>query len=181
MSLTNWRFNDTHYRDVIMGAIASQITSIKIVYSTVYSDVDQRKYQSSASLAFVRRIHRGPVNSPHKGPVTRKMFPFYDVIMDYWCPGSVVFSHFYGATAMASSYKQRMKGSWKSQRWFHHALNRSICWQLSCTCFVMSWSGRQWSKCEVLDLSRATLCLSRKFWHQNLCQFKAIGLEILDR
>ena len=64
-----------------MGAIASQITSLTIVYSTVYSDVDQRKYQSSASLAFVRGIHRGPVNSPHKWPVTRKMFPFDDVIM----------------------------------------------------------------------------------------------------
>ena len=40
-----------------------------------------KKHQSSASLAFVRGIHRGPVNSPHKGPVTRKMFPFHDVIM----------------------------------------------------------------------------------------------------
>ena len=71
-----------HYDDVIMGAIASQITSITIVYSIVYSDSDQRKHQSSASLAFVRGIHRGPVNFPHKWPVTRKMFPFDDVIMD---------------------------------------------------------------------------------------------------
>ena len=70
-----------HYGDVIMGAIASQITSLTIVYSIVYSDADQRKYQSSASLAFVRGIHRWPVNSPHKWPVTRKMFPFDDVIM----------------------------------------------------------------------------------------------------
>ena len=58
-----------------MGAIASQITSLTIVYSIVYSDAGQRK-QSSASLAFV-----SPVNSPHKWPVTRKMFPFDDVIM----------------------------------------------------------------------------------------------------
>ena len=64
-----------------MGAIASQITILTIVYSTVYSDADQRKHQSSASLAFVREIHRGPVNSPHKWPVTRKMFPFDDVFM----------------------------------------------------------------------------------------------------
>ena len=55
-----------HYDDVIMSAIAAQITSLTIVYSTVYSDADQRKHQSSASLAFVRGIHRGPVNSPHK-------------------------------------------------------------------------------------------------------------------
>ena len=73
-----------HYGDVIMDAIASQITSLTIVYSIVYSDADQRKHQSSASLAFVRRIHRGPVNSPHKWPVTRKMFPFDDVIMILW-------------------------------------------------------------------------------------------------
>ena len=70
-----------HYGDVVMGAIASQITSLTIVYSTVYSGADQRKHQSSESMAFVRGIHRGPVNSPHKWPVTRKMFPFDDVIM----------------------------------------------------------------------------------------------------
>ena len=64
-----------------MGAIGSQITSLTIVYSTVYSGADQSKHQSSASLAFVWGIHRGPVNSPHKWPVTRKMFPFDDVIM----------------------------------------------------------------------------------------------------
>ena len=73
-----------HHNDVIMGTIASQITSLTIVYSIVYSDTDQRKHQSSASLAFVREIHRGPVNSPHKWPVTRKMFPSDDVIMMIW-------------------------------------------------------------------------------------------------
>ena len=71
-----------HYDDVIMGAIAFLITSLTIVYSTVYSDTDQRKHQSSASPAFAWGIHRGPVNSPHKWPVTQKMFPFDDVIMD---------------------------------------------------------------------------------------------------
>ena len=70
-----------HYTDVIMSTKASQITSLTIVYSTVYSGADQRKHQSSASLAFVRGIHRWPVNSQHKRPVTRKIFPFDDVIM----------------------------------------------------------------------------------------------------
>ena len=70
-----------HYIDVIMGAMAFQITSLTIVYPTVYSGADQRKYQSSASLAFVWGIRRWPVNSLHKGPVTWKMFPFDDVIM----------------------------------------------------------------------------------------------------
>ena len=69
-----------HYNDVIMSAMASQITSLTIVYSTVYSGTDERKHQSSASLAFGRGLHRQPVNSPHEGPVTRKIFPFDDVI-----------------------------------------------------------------------------------------------------
>ena len=71
-----------HYDDVIMSTLASQITSLTIVYSTIYSGADQSKHQSSASLAFVWGIHRGPVKSPHKWPVTRKMFPFDDVIME---------------------------------------------------------------------------------------------------
>ena len=77
----NW---NVHHSDLIMGAIVSQITSLTIVYSTVYSDADQRKHQSSASLAFVWGIHRGPVNSPHKRPVTRKMFSFDDFIMRWF-------------------------------------------------------------------------------------------------
>ena len=76
----------TQYNDVIMGAMASQITSLAIVYSTSYSGADQRKHQSSAWLAFKRGIHRWPVNSPHKWPVTRIMFPFDDVIM---CCGNI--------------------------------------------------------------------------------------------
>ena len=70
-----------HYSDVIMGAMASQITCVSIVYSTAWSGADEIKHQSSASLAFVRGIHRSPVNSPHKRPATRKLFPFDDVIM----------------------------------------------------------------------------------------------------
>ena len=66
-----------------MGSMASQITSLTIVYSTVYSGTDQRKYQISASLALVWGIHRWPVNSPHQWPVTRKLFPFDDVIMRF--------------------------------------------------------------------------------------------------
>ena len=70
----HWRHN---------GHDASQITSLTIVDSTVYSGADQRKHQSFALLAFVQVIHRG-VNSPHKWPVTRKMFSVDDVIMGCW-------------------------------------------------------------------------------------------------
>ena len=71
VNTADWRIY--HYNDIIMGTMASQITSLTMVYSTVYSGAEQRKHQSSASLAFVRGIHRGPVNSAHKGPVTRKL------------------------------------------------------------------------------------------------------------
>ena len=50
-----------------MGEMASQITGVLIVYSTVFSGADQRKHQSSALLAFVREIHRLPVISRSKG------------------------------------------------------------------------------------------------------------------
>ena len=63
-----------------MGTVASQITSLTIVYSMVHPGLDQRKHQSSASLALVLGIHWWLVNSPHKGPVMWKMFPFDDII-----------------------------------------------------------------------------------------------------
>ena len=70
-----WRHNG---RD---GISNHQPHNYYMVYSNVYSGGDQRKHQCSVSLAFAR----GPVNSPHKWPVTRKMFPFDDVIMDCMC------------------------------------------------------------------------------------------------
>ena len=69
--------------------MASQITSLTIVYPTVYSGADRRT-QSSASLTFVRGIHRWPVISPHKGPVTRKWLPFDDVIKFADLPAAVL-------------------------------------------------------------------------------------------
>ena len=85
--VVNCGMRNAYHSDVIMSATASQITGISIVYSKVCSGADQRKHQSPASLAFVRGIHRWPVNSPHKGSVTRKMFPFDDVIMlTRWTP-----------------------------------------------------------------------------------------------
>ena len=97
-----------HYDGVIMGAMASQITSLTIVYSTIYSDANQRKHQSFVSLAFMWGFHRGPVNSPHKWPVTRKMFPFDDVIMIV-----AFFSDF-----ASHRYKRNCKFRWtKFARW----------------------------------------------------------------
>ena len=80
LSYWGW-YPDGHYNGIIMIMMASQITSVLIVYSTICSGEDERKHGSSASLAYVRGIHRWLVNSPHKGPVTQKMFPFDDAIM----------------------------------------------------------------------------------------------------
>ena len=72
--------NDQHYSDVIMSAMASQITGVSIVCSTVSTGVDERKHQSSAG-GLCEGNNEWLVDSPHKGPVTRKMFPFDDVVM----------------------------------------------------------------------------------------------------
>ena len=92
--MTSYSNLGIHCSDVIMRAIASQITGVSIVCTSVGSGGDQRKHQSSASLAFVREIQPRSVNTPHKRPVSRKMSPFDDVIMwnisceiakPYWC------------------------------------------------------------------------------------------------
>ena len=74
ISSLQWRHNE---RDGV------SISCVSTVCSSGYSGGDQRNHQSSASPAFVRGIHRWPVNSPNKGPVTRKMFPLYDVTVKH--------------------------------------------------------------------------------------------------
>ena len=105
-----FEFDLQHYNNVIMSAMASQITSFTTVYSTVYLGTDQRKHQSSASLAFVWGIHRWPVNSPHKGPVTRKMFPSDDVMMK-------TFHHMHEVQALCGGFQPRLVSlKWRPQR-----------------------------------------------------------------
>ena len=87
-------FVSVFLNDVIMSARASQIPSLMIIYSTIYSGADHRKHQSSKSLAFVRGIHRWPVNAPHKRPVTRRLFPFDDVIMIHCARISLYYSYY---------------------------------------------------------------------------------------
>ena len=69
--LCSQEHDSPHYSDVIMGAMVSQTAGVSIVYSTVCSGADQRNIKAT----------RWPVNSPHKGPVTRRAFPPDDVIM----------------------------------------------------------------------------------------------------
>ena len=126
MACMLWGF--LHYTDVIMGTRASQITSLTLVYSIVYSDAIQRKHRSFASLGFVRGIHRGPVNSPHKWPVTRKMFPFDDVIMRW------LFSAFYHHL-----YTRRHRN--KNIYWFIYH------WYLSLAYVNHTWLLYEWQWC----------------------------------
>ena len=65
-----------------MSVMASQVTSLMIIYSTVYSGTDEKNIKLRVTGLCVRGIHRWPVDSSHKGPVMRKMFPFDDVTMN---------------------------------------------------------------------------------------------------
>ena len=79
------------FDDVMLSTMASQITSLTIVYSTVYSGTDQTRHQRSASQAFVMGIHRWPVNSPHKWPVTQKNVSIWWRHHEW--SGTVIFMH----------------------------------------------------------------------------------------
>ena len=75
------------HSDAILRSMASEISTVSIGCPTVCSGADQSKRQSSASLPFVRKIRRWPVDSPNKGPVRRKIFKLDDVIMRTWVNG----------------------------------------------------------------------------------------------
>ena len=133
-----------------LNSIASQITSLTIVYSAVYSAADQRKHQSSASLAFVRGIHRGPVNSPHKGPVTRKMFPFDDVIMKL-----------YTGTGYTHTWLCKLCRSitWSSGYIFViNVLTLCISWNIS----IATWAGK--SNAVTFHVSITDTLILKKHW-----------------
>ena len=131
-----------------MGTMAFQITSLSIAYSTVHSGADQSKHQSSASLAFVRGIHRGPVNSPHKWPVTRKMFPndchsrmhgSVYIGCDITCEEDTVFPNMNAFLSLASEHSNLQVSSGE------YGLNSySVSWQQmtcqrNCTAVLQCW------------------------------------------
>ena len=119
-----------------MGTIASQIISLTIVFSTVYWDTDQRKHQSSASLVFVRGIHRGPVNSRHKWPVARKMFPFADVIMVVLASISQIWAHNWNL--VKSQFVFKYTTMIRSGRKFAHVTTAKLFWHVQ-NCDLISY------------------------------------------
>ena len=129
-----------HYHDVIMDAMALQITSLTFVYSTVYSRHRSKKHQSSALLAFVQGIHRWPMNSQHKEPVTRKTFPFDDVIMSP--------ALFEGSQPLTGGFRLSLVNSpvtdeFPAQR-ASNAENVSIWWRYHVTCPFWGESTADW-------------------------------------
>ena len=113
--------------------MTSQITSLTIVYSGVYWGANQRKHQSSASLAFVRGIHRTPVNSPYKGQVTRKMFQFDDVIMKKIIP-------------VCGKFRKNFVKPWLLMT------DVGVC-DLGWGCGVGVWGGRGWGCLNIYTLN----------------------------
>ena len=139
-----------------MGTVASQVTSLTIFYTTVYSDADQSKHQSSASLAFVWGIHRVPVNSPHKWPVTRKMFPLDYVIMQH------CFRQWFGAVRHQAT---PMLTQFCVTVWHHQATMSYTPWG-QCWPYSMSSYGvirQQWVK---LTPFKKLVCVTHRFWDE---------------
>ena len=147
-----------------MSAMASQITSLAIVYSTVYSGTDQRQHQSSASLAFVLGIHLCPVNSPHNWPVTRKMFPFDDVIMTCFGNPSAFFPFY---TTILSLQWWDFYINWnrhwgyQNMSWWRHQMVKKKRWDFTRSRF-QAWAYRErWTTriTASLTITQATLTM----------------------
>ena len=121
-----------------MSSMASHVTSLTIVYSTVYSGADQRKHQSFTSLAFLMGIHRWPVNSPHKGPVTRKMFPFDDVIM------KITTQHYHNNLKDCRGTTNCLGMHLLSSKSWHqgHKLSHAMCYHTNMPAFSISFQKK---------------------------------------
>ena len=150
------RHLDQHGYGIIMSAMSSQTTSLTIVYSTVYSGADQRKHQSYASLAFVRGIHRWPVNSPHKGPVTRKWFSWWRHYGMALCGsqaiiGPVLTYHRTPRRKLQWNYNQNANFPFNKM----HLKKSSAKWRPCCSCLnLLRWAATHKI---TQDLSRSTI------------------------
>ena len=157
-----------------MGAMASQFTSLTIVYSAVYSGANRRKHQSSASLAFVRGIHRWPVNSAPKWPVTRKMFPFDDVIMQketysFKC---------YLVARFANEFLPAIQIRWKLHLVVNESLTRSLLrLQMLATTAQLSYHGQNFVSTILLELY-IKYCMVMVRWRPSTSE---AGLRNIDK
>ena len=150
-----------HYIDVIMTTMASQITSLTVLYSTVYSDADQRKHQSSASLAFVWKIHQDPGEFPAQMASYADMFPFDDVIR--------VSSGYWGSHIGIVS-KVKTSRIWRWQRihiifsYTHISITVVVLWGLECITYL--------SKLHIIQKRIARMILGRQNYYPSHRLFK---------
>ena len=156
----------SHYNDVIMGTTASQITSITNVYSTVYSGADQRKHQSSASLAFVLGLRRWPVNYPHKWPVTRKMFPF-DVIIMVWM-GNCLFTQ---CCILIDSYRAELPDRINIYLDWWVFRGRDFVYTIKINIFINAFSVTFHDRVTHLSTRNVLKVMAKKYWDVCWMQF----------
>ena len=123
-----------------MSALASQITAVSIVYSNVCSGEDQRKHQSPSPLAFVMGIHRWPVDSPHNGPVTRKLSPFDDVIMIKRYRSEKMNA---SITMKFSCWRHPELSRWTFVHWLYLAVHYNLCDAIT-TVKLLCWLPMAW-------------------------------------
>ena len=145
---TKYSKSHCHNSDVMMSALSPQIPSLKIVYWNVYSGAVQRKQQSSTLLSFVRGIHWWPVNSPYKGPVMWKMFPFDDVIK--WIKDE--------------KHHQDINTLWLSDAIWWHRSGSALAKVMACCLTVLN-----------LYLNKCWLSISEVLWHWHESNFTASG------
>ena len=145
------RISQNHYSDVIMGTMASQITNLMIIYLPVYSGGDQRKHQSPASLAFVRRIHWWPVNSPHKGPARLAIRSWPSLLLCWW----------------SATVHQKVELKY-IYRWYNHLF-----------IWVILWPMKQIARFSLFDnvlIHGKILSMQITFW---LCQCQVLPMKYL--
>ena len=129
IGFTYWiRLAIFHYSDVIMSTMASQITGVSIVYSPFSSGGDKKNIKAPGHWPLLGGNHRWPVNSPHKWPVTRKMFPSDDVIM--------LWSQF------SSACDSHLNGDLRVDHWHRRSYARG--WNC-----IAKWKPSCWIKCRV--------------------------------
>ena len=152
-------FPESHCNDVIMSVMASQITSLTIVYSTVSSGADQRKHQSSGPLAFVRGIHGWPVNSPHKWPEN---------------VDNVIMPPINNSLTRENQKKKRAKWSII----LILGLLASLLWPLYCIVFylVPVDESNCWFETDFHKLNFHRYCMKRVIYHELMGQFLYVQL-----
>ena len=127
-----------HYNDVIMTHNNYDSVSNHQSHGCLLNRLFRRRSKITSKLRVTGLCvgnSPGPVNSPHKGPVTRKMFPFDDVIM---LAGKLVDIHSYGAI-FATIHTAWLIISWMKYKFMYQQLYHLLCWKMYAKIFATCW------------------------------------------